>query len=86
MLDHRNIRDLTEAMTLHLDPVKTEVIKQPKSINPALQAVDNNFIQAISPLQKTFKFTTRQWMLIGGMVFAEVIILLVFLLIILAIS
>lgn len=86
VLDHRKIRDLLDAMTRHLEPVKTVVIAQPKRVNPAIQAVDDNFNQALSPLKKTFKFSTRQWMLLAGIVVANVIILLVFLMIILASS
>jgi len=83
VLDRRKMRDLTEAMTVHLDPVKIEVIEQPKVINPALLTANDNFKQAISPLQKIFQFTTGQWILIGGIVFIEVIILVIFLLMIL---
>jgi hypothetical protein len=86
VLDRRNIRDLLEAMTQHLEPVKDEIIIQPKLVNPAVQAIDDSFIQALSPLQKTFNFSTRQWILLGGIVIAEVIILLVFLVLILKIS
>jgi hypothetical protein len=87
VLDRRNIRDLLEAMTQHLEPVKDEVIiKQPKPVNPAVLAVDDSFIKALSPLQKTFNFSTWQWILLGGIVIVEVIILLVFLVMILKIS
>ncbi len=86
VLDRRKVRDLMEAMTQHLNPVKVKVIKQPKRANPAVQAVDESFNKAISPLQKTFDFSTWQWILIGGLAVAVVIILLLFLLMLLTYS
>ncbi|MEN8172692.1 MAG: hypothetical protein ABFS03_07395 [Chloroflexota bacterium] len=87
VLDRRKYRDLTEAMTVHLDPVEVEIIKpEPKVINPALLAADDNFNQAISPLQEIFKFTTAQWLLLGAIVLMEVVILVIFLLMIVTTS
>ena len=86
VLDRRKIRSILEAMTRHLDPVKDVVIRQPRRANPAIKAVDDSFSQAISPLQKTFNFSTGQWILLGILVVVTVIILLVFLLMLLTIS
>ncbi|MBE9524860.1 MAG: hypothetical protein IMY76_07150 [Chloroflexi bacterium] len=86
VLDRRNVRNIMEAMTQHLDPVKEQVIIKPKRVNPAVKAVDDSFNQAISPLQKTFNFNIWQWILLGSLVIFIVIILLVFLLMILTTS
>ncbi|MEA3351002.1 MAG: hypothetical protein U9Q82_10300 [Chloroflexota bacterium] len=50
------------------------------------QSIDSGFDQAMQPLQKRFDFSTRQWIVLGGIVLAEVLILVAFLVVIMLTS
>ncbi len=43
------------------------------------QALDSSFDQAVRPLHKKAAFSKRQWLILGAFVFAEVIVLVIFL-------
>lgn len=46
------------------------------------QAVDTRFTRAVQPAQRWLNFTTRQWLILGGIALAEVCILAAFLLLV----
>lgn len=59
------------------DEIVTPTVSTQSAALP--QALDSSFDQAVRPLRKKAAFSRRQWLILGAFVFAEVIILLIFL-------
>ncbi len=58
---------------------EAEVTEEAPPTKKVAESIDASFEQSLQPLQRTFNFSTRQWIILGGFVLAEIVILLIFL-------
>lgn len=77
---YKIIRTITGHMEKRAEKVETTPEKPPTQ--KVTQSIDASFEQSVRPLQRLFNFSTRQWIILGGFVLAEIIILLIFLVLI----
>jgi hypothetical protein len=74
---HKIIR----AFASHMESTgeEAEVTEDAPPTKKVAESIDASFEQSAQPLQRTFNFSTRQWIVLGGFVLAEIVILLIFL-------
>jgi len=63
--------------------IEEQAPTSPSAISDFSQRIDSGFAEKINPLQKRFNFSRQQWLILGAIVIAEVLILVGFLLLIL---
>ena len=63
--------------------IEEQASTSPSAISDFSQRIDSGFTEKINPLQKRFNFSRQQWLILGAIVIAEVLILVGFLLLIL---
>jgi len=79
-----DIRTIINSLEIALQPEEKEI--ESSRIIPHQQlaeSVDSGFQQAIQPLQKRLDFSKRQWILLGGFITIDILVLIGFLLYIL---
>jgi hypothetical protein len=74
---------IIRAFSSQLEAPKEAPSQGEKPTARPIHSIEESFEQTLSPLQRTFNFSRRQWLVLAGFVLAEICILLIFLALIL---